>query len=100
MSTLLLQVLNAMLLGCAGEKGSTAVQVLNAALAGGAVPDTWAPNGSSVRLSLVLGAMHDHTCTSRDGMIMDTPCRITFDVKTYGSCRQQFMHTAPCPVTL
>jgi hypothetical protein len=43
------QVLNAMLLGCAGETGPTAVQALNAALAGGAVPDTWAPNGSSVR---------------------------------------------------
>lgn len=38
-----------MLLGCAGETGQTAVQALNAALAGGAVPDTWAPNGSSVR---------------------------------------------------
>jgi hypothetical protein len=46
------QVLNAMLLGCAGETGPTAVQALNAALAGGAVPDTWAPNGSSVRTAL------------------------------------------------
>lgn len=41
-----------MLLGCAGETGPTAVQALNAALAGGAVPDTWAPNGSSVRCVL------------------------------------------------
>ena len=43
------QVLNAMLLGCAGEQGEEPVQALSAALAGGAVPDTWAPNGSSVR---------------------------------------------------
>lgn len=50
---MLQQVLNAMLLGCAGEKGQTAVQALNAALAGGAVPDTWAPNGSSVRDTVV-----------------------------------------------
>ena len=47
-----------MLLGCAGETGPTAVQALNAALAGGAVPDTWAPNGSSVRTVLAGPAIH------------------------------------------
>jgi hypothetical protein len=42
------EVLNALLLACAGE-GSSAVAVaaMRALLAAGAVPDTWAPNGSS-----------------------------------------------------
>ena len=43
-----MQVLNAVLLGCAGEGGPVAVAALEAALQCGAVPDTWAPNGSSV----------------------------------------------------
>jgi hypothetical protein len=42
------EVLNALLLACAGEGSSTvAVAAMRALLAAGAVPDTWAPNGSS-----------------------------------------------------
>ena len=44
-----MQVLNAMLLACAGIKSPEAMASISALLAAGAVPDTWAPNGSSVR---------------------------------------------------
>ena len=43
-----LQVLNAMLLACSGDAGKTAVEAMEYLLQEGAVPDTWAPNGSSV----------------------------------------------------
>lgn len=43
------QVLNAMLLACAGDGASEAVAAMHALLDAGAVADTWAPNGSSVR---------------------------------------------------
>jgi hypothetical protein len=43
------QVLNAMLLACAGDGGGEAVAALGVLLDAGAVADTWAPNGSSVR---------------------------------------------------
>lgn len=41
------EVLNAMLLACAGDAGAVAVRAMKQLLAAGAVPDTWAPNGSS-----------------------------------------------------
>lgn len=51
------EVLNALLLACAGEgKSTVAVAALRALLAAGAVPDTWAPNGSS---ALMLAAAAD-----------------------------------------
>lgn len=51
------EVLNALLLACAGEgKSAVAVAALRALLAAGAVPDTWAPNGSS---ALMLAAAAD-----------------------------------------
>ncbi|WIA18218.1 hypothetical protein OEZ85_009690 [Tetradesmus obliquus] len=51
------EVLNALLLACAGEGSSaTAVAAMRALLAAGAVPDTWAPNGSS---ALMLAAAAD-----------------------------------------
>ena len=43
------QVLNAMLLACAGDGSDGAVAAMRALLEAGAVADTWAPNGSSVR---------------------------------------------------
>lgn len=43
------QVLNAMLLACAGINSAEALKSITALLKAGAVPDTWAPNGSSVR---------------------------------------------------
>lgn len=45
-----LQVLNAMLLACSGDATSVAVDAMQHLLKEGAVPDTWAPNGSSVSL--------------------------------------------------
>jgi ankyrin repeat protein len=50
------EVLNAMLLGCAGDGGAAAVAAMRELLAAGAVPDTWAPNGSS---ALMLAASVD-----------------------------------------
>eukprot|EP00798_Chlamydomonas_sp_ICE-L_P024342 gene24342-9958_t len=41
------EVLNAMLLACAGDGSAVAVLTMRKLLAKGAVPDTWAPNGSS-----------------------------------------------------
>ncbi len=41
------EVLNALLLACAGDGGELAVAAMRRLLADGAVPDTWAPNGSS-----------------------------------------------------
>ncbi len=41
------EVLNAMLLACAGEGSAAAVSAMSKLLKEGAVPDTWAPNGSS-----------------------------------------------------
>jgi hypothetical protein len=41
------QVLNAMLLACAGDASEVAVRAMKRLLQQGAVPDTWAPNGSS-----------------------------------------------------
>lgn len=43
-----LQVLNAMLLACSGDATAVAVEAMRYLLKEGAVPDTWAPNGSSV----------------------------------------------------
>ncbi len=43
-----LQVLNAMLLACSGDATTVAVEAMQYLLQEGAVPDTWAPNGSSV----------------------------------------------------
>ena len=43
------QVLNAMLLACASIKSEEAMASITLLLCTGAVPDTWAPNGSSVR---------------------------------------------------
>jgi hypothetical protein len=43
-----MQVLNAMLLACAGVDSRDALTSIEALLEAGAVPDTWAPNGSSV----------------------------------------------------
>lgn len=51
------EVLNALLLGCAHDGRSTvAVAAMRALLGAGAVPDTWAPNGSS---ALMLAAAAD-----------------------------------------
>eukprot|EP00878_Enallax_costatus_P008107 GHUV01008478.1.p1 GENE.GHUV01008478.1~~GHUV01008478.1.p1 ORF type:complete len:356 (+),score=151.08 GHUV01008478.1:628-1695(+) len=51
------EVLNALLLACAGEgKSAVAVAAMRALLVAGAVPDTWAPNGSS---ALMLAAAAD-----------------------------------------
>lgn len=38
-----------MLLACAGIRSEEALKSISALLDAGAVPDTWAPNGSSVR---------------------------------------------------
>ncbi len=38
-----------MLLACAGISSEEALKSISALLEAGAVPDTWAPNGSSVR---------------------------------------------------
>ena len=46
-----LQVLNAMLLACSGDSTNSAVEAMQYLLQEGAVPDTWAPNGSSVSLT-------------------------------------------------
>ena len=46
---MVVEVLNAMLLACAGAASSEAVASLVHVIDLGAVPDTWAPNGSSVR---------------------------------------------------
>lgn len=43
-----------MLLACAGVKSADALESIDALLQSGAVPDTWAPNGSSVRDSAYL----------------------------------------------
>eukprot|EP00775_Hariotina_reticulata_P007788 gene7788-7986_t len=51
------EVLNALLLACAGDgKSAVAVAAMRLLLAAGAVPDTWAPNGSS---ALMLAAAAD-----------------------------------------
>ncbi|GFH16233.1 ANK_REP_REGION domain-containing protein, partial [Haematococcus lacustris] len=52
------EVLNAMLLACAGDNSSVAVGAMQRLLRNGAVPDTWAPNGSS---ALMLAASVDST---------------------------------------
>lgn len=53
------EVLNAMLLACAGDgTAGVAVQAMRRLLASGAVPDTWAPNGSS---ALMLAAAANGT---------------------------------------
>ena len=44
-----MQVLNAMLLACASIKSDESMASITLLLCTGAVPDTWAPNGSSVR---------------------------------------------------
>lgn len=38
-----------MLLACSGDASKTAVEAMDYLLQEGAVPDTWAPNGSSVQ---------------------------------------------------
>lgn len=50
------EVLNAMLLACAGDGSPVAVKAMGRLLSQGAVPDTWAPNGSS---ALMLAAAAD-----------------------------------------
>ena len=50
------QVLNAMLLAAAGHASAEALEAVRGLLAAGAVPDTWAPNGSS---ALMLAASVD-----------------------------------------
>ena len=45
-----------MLLACAGIKSADALEAIAALLRAGAVPDTWAPNGSS---ALMLAAAVD-----------------------------------------
>ncbi|KIY96088.1 hypothetical protein MNEG_11874 [Monoraphidium neglectum] len=50
------EVLNAMLLACAGDAGGAAVDAMLELLTAGAVPDTWAPSGSS---ALMLAACAD-----------------------------------------
>ncbi|BDA50422.1 probable Ankycorbin at N-terminal half [Coccomyxa sp. Obi] len=50
------EVLNAMLLACAGINSPEALKSISALLEAGAVPDTWAPNGSS---ALMLAAAVD-----------------------------------------
>lgn len=58
-------MLNALLLACAGEGSSaTAVAAMRALLAAGAVPDTWAPNGSS---ALMLAAAADGVAALKVG---------------------------------
>ncbi|GIL60397.1 hypothetical protein Vafri_14845 [Volvox africanus] len=53
------EVLNAMLLACAGDgSGGITVQAMRKLLGSGAVPDTWAPNGSS---ALMLAAAANGT---------------------------------------
>ncbi|DBA68766.1 TPA: hypothetical protein ACH3X2_013381 [Trebouxia sp. C0005] len=50
------EVLNAMLLACSGDASTVAVEAMQYLLQEGAVPDTWAPNGSS---ALMLAASVD-----------------------------------------
>ncbi|KAL0022409.1 hypothetical protein WJX77_009167 [Trebouxia sp. C0004] len=50
------EVLNAMLLACSGDATAVAVEAMQYLLQEGAVPDTWAPNGSS---ALMLAASVD-----------------------------------------
>lgn len=61
-----LQVLNAMLLACAGHSTPAALSATRTLLAAGAVCDTWAPNGSS---ALMLAASVD--CAECVGMLLD-----------------------------
>lgn len=56
------EVLNAMLLACAGEASDSAVKAMKRLLEQGAVPDTWAPNGSS---ALMLAAAANGTSALR-----------------------------------
>jgi hypothetical protein len=58
------QALNAMLLACAGAASGEAVASLQHVMQLGAVPDTWAPDGSSVRIAA--SPNHEcHRCSSR-----------------------------------
>lgn len=61
-----LQVLNAMLLACAGHATATSLAATRKLLAAGAVPDTWAPSGSS---SLMLAASVD--CAEGVALLLD-----------------------------
>jgi ankyrin repeat protein len=62
------EVLNALLLACAGEGSSTvAVAAMRALLAAGAVPDTWAPNGSS---ALMLAAAANGVAAMKVGVVV------------------------------
>lgn len=63
---LCMQVLNAMLLACAGHTSADALAAMRALLAAGAVCDTWAPNGSS---ALMLAASAD--CAEGVGLLLD-----------------------------
>ena len=47
-----------MLLACAGNPSREAVAALVHVMAAGAVPDTWAPDGSSVRVSCMVQGFH------------------------------------------
>lgn len=51
-----------MLLACSGDATSVAVEAMQYLLQEGAVPDTWAPNGSSVShvLAEELGTLLSH----------------------------------------
>ncbi|KAI7835965.1 hypothetical protein COHA_010164 [Chlorella ohadii] len=60
------EVLNAMLLACAGHSTPAALSATRALLAAGAVCDTWAPNGSS---ALMLAASVD--CAECVGLLLD-----------------------------
>lgn len=55
------EVLNAMLLACAGSGSAEALAAMRRLLAAGAVCDTWAPNGSSA-LMLAAGADSSEGC--------------------------------------
>ncbi|KAK9846313.1 hypothetical protein WJX81_001373 [Elliptochloris bilobata] len=59
------EVLNAMLLACAGDGGDVAVAAMRALLDAGAVADTWAPNGSS---ALMLAASVDCVAAVEDAL--------------------------------
>jgi hypothetical protein len=61
------EVLNALLLACCGHTTKAALASVTALVAAGAVPDTWAPNGSSA-LMLAAGCNAVETLAVRQGV--------------------------------
>lgn len=92
------EVLNAMLLACAGHATDAALSATRALLAAGAVCDTWAPNGSS---ALMLAASVD--CAEGVGLLLDHAASLELQDALgrwggVGRCRQGGVATC-CPGT-